>query len=254
MQPIPTGVTSVTFREKTVDEIISLARRAHLDGVEWGGDIHVPAGDLPAAKEAAEKTAAAGLSVFSYGSYFFGDAGEDFAPVLASAKALGAPVIRLWAGRQAWEDCPRQEFGRLVSVFQHAADLAARDDISIAFEYHRGTLTQTKEGALSLLQAVARPNAGCYWQPNPTLPVKEHLAEIRLLSPFLSNIHVFYWTGSHTRHPLAQGAGCWEQYLPCILQNPRPHNLILEFVEGDSEQSFFRDAGTLRTFAGNAKL
>lgn len=248
MQPVQIGVTSVTFREKTVDEIIELARRARLDGVEWGGDVHVPAGDLRAAVAAAEKTAAAGLSVFSYGSYFYGDEGEDFAPVLASAKALGAPVLRVWAGRRSWEGCPKEDFSRRVAVFQQAAELAARERISIAFEFHRNTFTQTKEGALALLKAVDRPNALCYWQPNPAVSQAEHLAEIGLLSPYLSNIHVFYWTESYTRHPLAQGERCWRQYLPRIFQSPLPHKLILEFVEGDCENSFLQDAATLRDF------
>ena len=94
MHPIQLGVTSVTFRKKSVDEIIELARRAQLDGIEWGGDIHVPAGDLQSAASTAAKMRTAGLSVFSYGSYFYGDKGESFSPVLSSAKTLGAPVIR----------------------------------------------------------------------------------------------------------------------------------------------------------------
>lgn len=103
MNAIRTGLTSVTFRQKTIDEIVALARKAQLDGIEWGGDVHVPAGDVQAARHAAKATADAGLSVLSYGSYFHGDEGEDFAPVLESAKALahrwcgcgrGAPLMR----------------------------------------------------------------------------------------------------------------------------------------------------------------
>ena len=39
-----TSVASVTFRRKSVCEVAELARRAGLDAVEWGGDIHVPPG------------------------------------------------------------------------------------------------------------------------------------------------------------------------------------------------------------------
>ena len=99
MLHMKTGLTSVTFRQKSPEEIIALAKEAGLTGIEWGGDIHVPAGDTKTASEIGRKTREAGLAVLSYGSYYRGDEGEDFAPVLASAKALGAPVIRIWAGR-----------------------------------------------------------------------------------------------------------------------------------------------------------
>ena len=252
MHCFKTGVTSVTFRNKSISEIVRLAQRAGLDGIEWGGDVHVPPGDVSAAYKAAEETDAAGLSVLSYGSYFYGDEGVDFTPVLRCAKALGAPIIRIWAGRMAWEECPPAQFAQYVSCFQQAADLAAGEQISIAFEYHRNTLTQTKEGAAALLQAVQRPNAFCYWQPNPTISQEEQLSEIDLLLPWISNIHVFYWTGSHTRHPLASGAAPWQRYLSCLTKSPKSRSLILEFVQGDSEQAFLQDAQTLHSLVKTA--
>ena len=45
-----TSVASVTFRRKSVCEVAELARRAGLDAVEWGGDIHVPPGHAQAAR------------------------------------------------------------------------------------------------------------------------------------------------------------------------------------------------------------
>lgn len=42
-----TSVASVTFRRKSVCEVAELARRAGLDAIEWGGDIHGAAGKRP---------------------------------------------------------------------------------------------------------------------------------------------------------------------------------------------------------------
>jgi 3-dehydroshikimate dehydratase len=66
---------------------------------EWGGDVHVPAGDLSAAREARAASRERGIRVASYGPYFCaGSHGPlAFAPVLASAAALGAARIRIWA-------------------------------------------------------------------------------------------------------------------------------------------------------------
>lgn len=246
---LKTGLTSVTFRQKPLEEIVNLAKDSGLDGIEWGGDIHVPPGDENAAEIAGRLTRAAGLEVFSYGSYFRGDPGEEFAPVLETAKALGAPLIRVWAGRTPWESCPPLERDRLSGVFRQAADLAEEAGITLAFEYHRDTATQTVQGALALLKAVGRSNMKCYWQPNPDISQEERLEEIRCLRPHLANLHVFAWTRGNVRHPLSQGEKDWKEYLSVLEETGKAPCLILEFVQGDSEAAFRRDAITLGNWA-----
>lgn len=246
MQNWKIGLTSVTFRQKTAEEIIALAKDAGLTGIEWGGDIHVPAGDTETAAEVARKTREAGLEVLSYGSYYRGDEGEDFAPVLESAKALGAPVIRIWAGRKAFEESSEEEIKALAERIREAAQMAQDEGMDLAFEYHRGTATQTVTGALELLKAVHCCNASCYWQPNPDISKEEQLAEIDALLPFLANIHVFAWTGNNVRHPLAEGGANWMEYLSHIREGGKNHALILEFVKDDSAEQFQSDASTLK--------
>lgn len=244
-----TGLTSVTFRQKTVEEIISLAKDAGLTGIEWGGDIHVPAGDIDTAAETARKTQEAGLEVLSYGSYYRGVEGEDFAPVLESAKALGAPVIRIWAGRKTFEESSEEEMKVLAERIREAAEMAQEEGMDLAFEYHRGTATQTVTGALELLKAVRCCNVSCYWQPNPDISKEEQLAEIDALLPFLANIHVFAWTGENVRHPLAEGEADWMEALSHIREGGKNHALILEFVKDDSPEQFQTDAAVLKEWA-----
>ena len=43
---IKSGLVSITFRELNPLEIIRLVSKAGLDGIEWGGDVHVPHGDI----------------------------------------------------------------------------------------------------------------------------------------------------------------------------------------------------------------
>ena len=50
----PVGLTSVTFRQLTADQIITLARETGCTGIEWGSDVHVPANRLDLAARAAE--------------------------------------------------------------------------------------------------------------------------------------------------------------------------------------------------------
>ena len=254
MLHMKTGLTSVTFRQKSPEEIIALAKEAGLTGIEWGGDIHVPAGDTKTASEIGRKTREAGLAVLSYGSYYRGDEGEDVAPVLASAKALGAPVIRIWAGRKPLEESSPEEVKALVGRIREAAEMAQEEGMDLALEYHRGTATQTVSGALELLKEIRACNVSCYWQPNPELTKEEHLAEIDALLPFLSNIHVFSWTKESLRLPLAAGEDCWLSYLNRIREGGKNRALILEFVKDDSPEQFRADAGSLKEWAARLGL
>lgn len=254
MLHMKTGLTSVTFRQKSPEEIIALAKEAGLSGIEWGGDIHVSAGDTKTASEIGRKTREAGLAVLSYGSYYRGDEGEDFAPVLASAKALGAPVIRIWAGRKPLEESSPEEVKALAGRIREAAEMAQEEGMDLALEYHRGTATQTVSGALELLKEIRACNVSCYWQPNPELTKEEHLAEIDALLPFLSNVHVFSWTKESLRLPLAAGEDCWLSYLNRIREGGKNRALILEFVKDDSAEQFRADAGSLKEWAARLGL
>ena len=71
------GLVSISFRRKTPGQIVSLCERAGLRAIEWGGDVHVPAGDERRAREVLALTRSAGLSVCSYGSYYRLDQPED---------------------------------------------------------------------------------------------------------------------------------------------------------------------------------
>ena len=71
-----TSVASVTFRRKSVCEVAELARRAGLDAIEWGGDIHVPPGNAQAARAALHCTRENGLTV-SACLLYTSDAADD---------------------------------------------------------------------------------------------------------------------------------------------------------------------------------
>src|SRR5699024_7653058 len=123
------GLCSVTFRALEVPTVVRLAAEAGLERIEWAGDVHVPPGDLVAARRARELTEQAGLSVASHGSYLrFEGADEEVRAegeaVLAAARELGAPRIRVWAGSADSADVPSPERAHIVRRLQEFADLA----------------------------------------------------------------------------------------------------------------------------------
>lgn len=241
------GFTTVTFRGKNLEELVRIAEKSGAAGIEWGGDVHVAPGDPETARRAAELTRQAGLEVLSYGSYYRTDdpAGEGFLPVLESARALGAKLIRVWAGEKAPGQADAEYRARVAASARAIADMAKPYGITVAFEYHRNTLTQDAGSALALLEAVGRDNVKCYWQPNPDITPQENRAELKKMLPYLCCVHVFHWTGANVRHPLAEGEQDWQGYLAEIAGNGQV-NFVLEFCKDDDDSQFVEDIGTLR--------
>jgi 3-dehydroshikimate dehydratase len=244
------GLTSVTFRKLSPSEIITLVKESGIHGIEWGGDVHVPPGDLERARDVREKTEAAGLSVCSYGSYYRCDEeAGDFSDILATAQELHAPVVRVWAGGKgsdAAEGAYREE---VIESLDKAVSAANEMGITVALEYHRNTLTDTQASAHQLLEEVGLPELKLYWQPRTGGIFQENIAELEAALPKLAYVHLFHWgtgeDGSIDRRPLAEGVEIWEEYLQLIRQADGDRFILFEFVLGDRPEQLREDAKVL---------
>lgn len=245
-----TGLTSVTFRKLNPSEIISTAKEAGLDGIEWGGDVHVPPGDLERVREIREETEAAGLAVCSYGSYYRCDeAAGDFADILATAQALGAPVVRVWAGGKGSDEAGVAYRKEVVETLGRAVRSARVVDIIVALEYHRNTLTDTQASAHQLLEEVGEPELKLYWQPRTGGSFQGNIPELEAALPRLAHVHLFHWAagedGSIDRRPLAEGVENWKAFLELIRQADGDRFILFEFVLDDSPEQLCEDAKVL---------
>ena len=245
---IKTGMVSVTFRQFDVDEVIRRTKEAGLMAIEWGGDVHVPHGDLDKARYTADKMRENGLEIASYGSYYRALEDETFEDILATAKALGAPNIRIWAGEREPQDCDREQRARTVQRIRDAARMAARENITVSTEYHGGTLTVMQDSAVALLKEAEEPNLYTYWQPLGDRPWGEHEGQVIELLQLgkLTNLHVYKWQ-KYERFPLEQGEARWETFLRPAARDTAMHYALLEFVKDDDPDQFSRDAATLQS-------
>ncbi len=245
------GLVSITFRQLNPEQIITLAQQESLASIEWGADVHVPVGDEGRAREVGNLTRSAGLQVSAYGSYYrLRDEAEEeapFAAVLASALALGAPVIRVWAGVTRPDATDPAERERIIERARTVCAQAAAENVSIAFEFHSNTLTETSGMARHLLQQVKA--AGVFWQPRNGWLAQENLLGLEAVTPWLGNVHCFHWwPASRDRRPLHEGAQDWRLYLDRLAALPGDRHVSLEFVRGHDPAQFLRDATTLRAW------
>lgn len=248
-----TGLVSITFRQLSPAQIVDLVSRAGLDGIEWGGDIHVPHGDLEAAREVLSLTRNAGLEVAAYGSYYRAGESEGLAwdKVLSTAVGLGAPVIRVWAGKRGSADADEEYRRRVEDDLKRICELAAAQSTLVALEFHGGTLTDNGDSARTLLEAVDRPNLQSLWQPSTGRAMETRLNELSTILPWLSNLHVFQWRATangRERLALDEGAGEWSKYFDVIKAQVGERYALLEFVRDDDPGQFLRDAATLKSW------
>ena len=247
------GLVSVTFRQLSCEEIVELVSQAKLAGIEWGGDVHVPHGDVARAKEVGRITREAGLQVAAYGSYFNRADGVTFGQVVDSAAALVAPTIRIWAGKTGSAETSDADRAALVAEARRAADLAQAAGITLSYEWHSHTLTDTNESAVRLLEEIGHENVRFYWQPALGKDEEYCMAGLQGIIDKLTNVHVYNWEsveGRPARQELAGGEKQWREYFEVVNSTERDHFALLEFVREDSPDQFGRDAATLRRWLG----
>ena len=121
-------------------------------------------------------------------------------------------------------------------------------------EYHRNTLTDTREAAARLFRAVDHPNLTAYWQQHPERDLVDRRADLESILPWLSNVHVFErsFIGSTDVCRLAMGRDSWVAYLATIATTGRDHDVLIEFVQDSRPAAFEEDAKVLLEVVGAA--
>jgi 3-dehydroshikimate dehydratase len=251
---ITPGLVSITFRKLSPPEIIKLVTEVDFKVIEWGGDVHVPHGDTQQAEKVARWTGDAGLSVAAYGSYYRLATPDQpaFESIIETAVALGAPTIRVWAGKMGSAEADESYLQQVYDEAYQIAEMAKEHKLSISFEFHDGTLTDTTLSAIQLMEAVQHENLGMYWQPPHRLSQEERTASLVRILPYLTNMHVFQWHRNHpnprTRYALQEGGPEWRIFLDHLKKADGNHAGMLEFVQDDDPDCFRRDARTLHSW------
>jgi len=123
--------------------------------------------------------------------------------------------------------------------------------ITVSYEFHGNTLTDTNESAVALLDAVDHPNVYTYWQPAGGKPFAYQLQGLDAVRPRLTNLHVHYipTVGKERRRaPLAEGKEAWLAFLAKAVSEGREHYALIEFVCDGTPRQFMEDAETLKAW------
>ncbi|QDU33501.1 Xylose isomerase-like TIM barrel [Poriferisphaera corsica] len=249
------GLVSITFRQLGVRDIVELVKEAGLKCIEWGSDVHVPTGDVKVADEVRKMMRDEGLRTAAYGSYYRVGEGKQkasqFERVLESAVALGAPVVRVWAGSVGTEEASEEQWGRVIEDGKRIAALSNDVGVGISFEFHNQTLTDHGEAAVRLVTSIGCENVSLYWQPLDHAMGRNPMDDLNCVADWLRDVHVFSWAkgadgGGIERQALVEREDDWRGYLKQISGVSGDHCVMIEFVKGDDPGQFLEDAAVLR--------
>ncbi len=180
------GVCTIAMKDRSVVAAVETAARVGAGGVEiWGREPHLPSpADRASRVRLRTLLRDAGLEAVALGSYFRPDGitglpgssvreEERGEYVLAAARELGCPLVRIWCGRGEYEETPESRREAIYDDVRAFADAAGREGCRVVLERHNGTLTSSWVSALKVLDEIDHPGVSlCYQVPYPA-PAQE---------------------------------------------------------------------------------
>src|SRR5690606_24091005 len=119
--------------------------------------------------------------------------------------------IRVWAGDRGSASADSNWWMNVVEDSRRIADMASEEGITISFEFHANTLTDTSESAVKLLQLCDHDNIKTLWQKSVNWSETECEESLAQVSPWLTNVHVFQ-LDNREKLPLRSGFEEWQHY------------------------------------------
>ena len=254
------GLTSVTFRKLDYETVLSYCVKSGLKCIEWGSDVHVPQTDQTRAYEVKIASEKAGIRISSYGSYYklcvHENVEEAFKPYLETAVILGAPVIRLWSGKVSFNEATREHYMRAINETRLLCDMAAREGITLAFEYHNNSLCDSGEHALKLLNDIDRDNFRLYFQQDSQISVEENLESLKMILPYVVMVHVAYSGLDRKNRRLDEGDGprLWKEIINTLRKGGSNPGLLFEFLKDSSIDGLIHETRTLKNIIEEAEV
>lgn len=228
------GLCSISFRNKTPEEILFAMKDAKLSCIEWGSDVHAPKDDIEKINEIVKLQKEYSIECSSYGTYFrLGITPlDELEGYIKVAKMLDTNILRLWCGDKNSQEYSVDEKTALFNDCKAAAIIAEQNGMILCMECHNDTYTNTKESAYELMQTVNSKHFRMYWQPNQFRSKEENLEYANLLSLYTEHLHVFNWENKE-RYPLQKAVKEWKEYIDCFSEDK---TLLLEFMpDGEIE-------------------
>lgn len=223
------GFTTTTFRQiRSLERIVTLAKEAEVDCIEWGGDIHIK--NISDAKKAKELCDKAGIAVSSYASYYRAGCRDkkEWQRILKIADTLGARGIRIWLGKADSEKTDEATYRNILLDIRDMCDEAQKYGILVIPECHDNTFNNNTDAFLRLREDAGKDNFRTYFQSRYK-KLGYDLDRIERTAPFIASVHISYSEQRREQFPRFH-----PEYIDLILEKILEvgfdGNLLLEYT------------------------
>lgn len=178
---IRSALSSAALLGSSIDEVLKTAAGAKVNGVEWSDDGFLEPGDEAAAGAAMLATLRAGLCTVSYATLYRPGvhAPAYFDRVLATAKVLQSPVIRLYS--QPPRGMRRGEAKAFAALARPLGDRAGERGVTLCFGLARGSTFDGYRRAADALDKADHPFVKLCWEPLPGIGFDEAMESLSAL-------------------------------------------------------------------------
>lgn len=240
MKKFRLGVASVTFRNKSISEVVEIAKNAGVGYIEWGADVHVRT--LEEAKETKALCDSNGINICSYGSYYRVGSGDasDWKRICENADAMGASSVRVWLGRKDSEKTSDEEYKILLDDLKNICAVAKEYNLLVCPECHDNTFNNNTDAFLRIKNDADADNFKTYFQSR-YFRFDYDMDRIERTFDFIENVHVSYRDLKKEQRFRKKD----RKYLDKILKKLDSLNydgiILVEFTKGSKEKNFMKD-------------
>ena len=247
MNSIELGLCSVTFRNKTAEEVVEIAKKADIGFIEWGGDVHVKS--PTDAKKVKALCDEAGIKISSYGSYFNSIVSDEekWIETCKIAREMNAESIRIWLGKKNSQDTDHEEYRTILENTKKMCDIASEYSLIVCPECHDNTFNNNTDAILKFIGDLNKDNFRTYFQSR-YFRMEYDLDRIERTYHYIKDVHVSY--RDLKREQLFRKKD--RNYLDTLLKKLKEKNfcgiVMIEFVSGSKEKSFFKDTEKIKAY------
>lgn len=163
------AMSSLTFRNKSIEQVIALAQATGLAAIEWGSDIHVPPMDEGAILRARRGCEAAGIAISDYATFYspfkYEDYLGEFERIAVTCNMLGTKAARVWIGDRKRCFYPDDIYLQLVDRMGKIADAAKAHGLTLILEMFDRTVCDSGTNLRRFLDDLSKDNVKATWRP-----------------------------------------------------------------------------------------
>ncbi|MBI1927097.1 sugar phosphate isomerase/epimerase [Candidatus Poribacteria bacterium] len=226
------GLCTIAFRERSLEEVMSIAADYGFDGIEiWGQEPHLSAiYDEAAVKKVKDMALRKGLEISALGSYI-----NPLMPAFKIAQGLGTNLVRVWSGGGPSKAISYEDKRLITFRFVSLAQWAQFRRITLGLEMHNNNLTDSVASILELITQVKLPSLKTYYQPLFRQNADDPYEAVQKLALHIVNVHAQNADASGKGCPIADGVLDYSKIIEILSSHGYNGYIEVEFVYGDDK-------------------